>query len=270
MKKMLLISLFFLVSSEIEFGKEIPYNTEQDFAFKFDYEGNGPLFIYVTCKTNNNLEIAYSVGGNTGRSSINRPGEGIVIDPSSGKTYQIALIKTNDLKDNGNIWVNPSTNEIEVNLNKKYEIKFPFVAHSITSDQEGLYQLVYVIKNAEKDANFNFQYSQNVEDEKVTIPNPFQICHGNDCKSDNIESYKFTKGESYKIYVKAQKVDDEYGSFTDYVLPPFSFADENYKESNGDNGSVGDNGKSGTAESSQYYLHLRFNLWIISLFLLFL
>ena len=98
MKKLLLISLFFLVSSEIEFGKEIPYNTEQDFAFKFDYEGNGPLFIYVTCKTNNNLEIAYIVGGNNGRSSINRPGEGIVIDPSSGKTYQIALIKTNDLK----------------------------------------------------------------------------------------------------------------------------------------------------------------------------
>ena len=141
MKKLLLISLFFLVSSEIEFGKESPYSTEEEnFALQFDYEGNGPLFIYVTCKTNNNLEIAYKVGRNTGLSSINKPGEGIVIDPSSGKTYQIVLFsKSDDLKDNGNIWLNPSTNEIEVNLNKKYEIKFPFVAHSINPDQEGLY-----------------------------------------------------------------------------------------------------------------------------------
>ena len=262
MRKLLFISLFFLVFSEIEFGKESPYSTEKEFVLQFEYKGNGPVFIYVTCKTNNILEIAYQVGGYTGSHSINKPGDGIVIDPSSGKDYNIVWYNLKEnLKDSGNIWVNPSTNEIEVNLNKKYEIKFPFVVSSITPDQEGLYQLVYVVKNAEKDATFKFQYSNTVEHISGKIPNPFQICHGNDCKSDNIESYKFTKGESYKIYVKMQEIKDEYDSYSEYVLPPFSFADENYKESSGD---------SGNAESSQYYLHLRFNLGIISLLLLLL
>ena len=254
MQNFLLFSLFFLVSSAtIEFGKETSYSPDNG-AFEFTYDGNGAVLIYVTCGSSNNMMLSYSYGRyNSGSTSINKPGEGLILDPTSESNYK--LILTNPRQESGVIWVNPETNEIEVDLSKKYEIKIPFIKEHIYQSQDRLSQITYAIKNAAKDITFKFEYTEKVDafGDELTSPNPFEICHGNECKGD-IKTYEFKKGESYKIHVKMQDIkDDEEDPYSYYVIPPFSFADENYKES-----------------SSNYSLDLRFHLLGIFLYLLLL
>ena len=103
-------------------------------------------------------------------------------------------------------------------MNKKVEWKF-----DIANDNSGPEsKLTYVIDKAEKSATFDFKYANEIKDkydEKINVPNPFQVCHGNDCK-DNISTYDFKQGESYKIYIKYNKI----GNY--YVFPSFSFYDQ--------------------------------------------
>ena len=142
-------------------------------------------------------------------------------------------------KESGTIWVNPSTNELSVNLSKIYEGKF-----SITPAGEDIVnpeQLTYTINNAEKDVTFAFKYTETDEN----IPNPFKVCKGNDCASD-LKTYDFKKGENYKIHVVMQKIGNK------ITLPAFSFGDQ------------------ANMKTSDNAINLRFNLWIISLLLLLL
>ena len=52
------------------------------------------------------------------------------------------------------------------------------------------------------------------------MENPFKVCHGNDCQ-ENIETYNFKKGESYKIMVKAVKKEGRYEHFLLYQVLHF-------------------------------------------------
>ena len=63
--------------------------------------------------------------------------------------------------------------------------------------------ITYSVPNLEKDVSVTFVYNGNCS--PFTIDeNPFKVCHNTDCK-ENIETYDFKKGESYKIMVKLQK-----------------------------------------------------------------
>ena len=247
MRKLLLISLFLFASSAtIEFAKETSYDSESNNQFEFTYSGNGYVFVYVSCGTVNNLGVQYGTGnGSSGSISCNKPGVGLLLSPTTETNYDIAL--KGNKKDSGTIWVNPSTNELAVDLSKKYEGKFSIVTTGSGIEQPP--QLTYAINNAEKDVTFNFQYTETDEELRDdVIPNPFKICQESICVT-NIKTYDFKKGESYKIHVAIQKVG------YNIVLPVFSFADENYKE---------------PSENTDTAIILRFNLWIISLLLLLL
>ena len=91
-----------------------------------------------------------------------------------------------------------------------------------------------------------------IHDDEWTVSNPFEVCHGNDCEK-NVEEYDFEKGQSYTIYVKMEKKLDTDLNRESYVLPPFSFADKNYKEN---------------ASSDDDSMYLRTSLCLISLLLL--
>ena len=116
MRKLLLISLFFLASSAtLEYAKETSYDSETNKQFEFTYSGSGYVFIYVSCGTVNNMDVHYSAGSSlTGSTSCNKPGVGLLLSPTTETNYDIAL--KGNKKDRGTIWVNPSTNELAVDL----------------------------------------------------------------------------------------------------------------------------------------------------------
>ena len=250
MKKLILISLVFLVASKvIEFGTETPYDSSNS-EFTFSYTGNGAIFVYASGSTVNSLELKITAENTDGKTSINRPGEGLLISPNSGNNFKLKFLGVNS-NDKGTIWVNPSTNVLPVDLNKKYEGKFPI------GEEYGInavYKLTYKIDNAEKDATFKFNYNNKIEiqGDDWTVSNPFEVCHGTDCQK-NVVEYDFEKGQSYTIYVKMEKKVDTDLNREIYVLPPFSFADKNYKEN---------------ASSDDDSMYLRSSLCLISLLLL--
>jgi len=159
MKKLILISLVFLVASKvIEFGTETPYDSSNS-EFTFSYTGNGAIFVYASGSTVNSLTLKISAENTDGKTSINRPGEGLLISPNSSNNFKLKFLGVNS-NDKGTIWVNPSTNELTVDLNKKYEGKFPIgVQYGINE----VYKLTNKIKNAEKDATFKFNYNNKIK-----------------------------------------------------------------------------------------------------------
>ena len=243
MLKLFLISLLFLVNSKdnnIEFGKEITFDKDNN-KFEFTAEHNGTLFFYVYFNSDEVLKFDIH-GGSTGIScTISEPGRGEMINLDIGNTYKINIDYLNpNSTEKGKIWINPSYNPIKVDLDKVYGGKFViYNTYEIES------QLTYIIENAQKDAHFKFKYQEKTNAIPGTLesPNPFEVCHGEECK-ENITSYDFKKGESYEIHVKVCKVINIPGNWP--IVPPFSF----YNNSNS--------------------LFLRLALLIISLFLLIL
>ena len=117
--------------------------------------------------------------------------------------------------------MNPSTVEIKVDLNKKYEWKYDF---SGAIDLESQYELIYSIDKAEKDMILQFKYKENIYIPYYYIGdihanNPLKICPGGGFCSVG-RTYKICKGESYKIYITTQHVSVPY-KYVHY-LPSFS------------------------------------------------
>lgn len=308
MQKLFFISIILLVSSaSIEFGKETPFDTKTNHYFEFINQDKGFVFVYISCEKYNDSNlfgIISTTNGYTSYGSFKGPTQGILLYSATQKNYNIYLMKDNHMygidtfKDNeiasGTIWVNPSTNELPVDLSKRYERKI-YVITAIFEDTQ-LPKLTYAINNAEKDCTFIFKYNETIDIEGEILSNPFEICQGNIC-SVNLTSYKFKKGESYKINLLTQRLLKDKHSI---VLPAFSFADENYKESSGnwadENGtpdydnkedkldkskeSDEENKSNETEESDKVAqainekedndLILNFKLWIISLLILLL
>ena len=121
MKNYLLVLLLLLVASKnIEYGVETAYDTTNN-QFEFISSGNSFIFGYITCKTVNNLKMKTTITSGTGETSINRPGEGFLIDSNA---QNVKIVITSSKTDSGVIWINPGDKDINVDLNKKYEIKY--------------------------------------------------------------------------------------------------------------------------------------------------
>ena len=215
MKRILIISLFILVSSKskaIEFAKEIPFDNNNK-EFEFTYDKRDCLFIKIT--TNNNCYFYLYAGTYTYPKDIKEPGRSYIIDKLATNFYKIKF-GPDQITFNGTFWINPSSLEIKIDINSIVEWNY--------KTDPSIYErpkLTYSLDNAEKDVTFIFKYSyENNKD----IPSPFEVCHGNDCK-DQIIAYVFQKGESYKIYVKFVRVGNT------WVFPCFSFLDR-LKDSN--------------------------------------
>ena len=233
MKSIIIISLFILISSKLndnEYAKDITFDKDHK-EFHFTPEKDGVVFIKVLY--DGSSTVNFKMGQLT--SSFTKPGSVIIKQVSKNGFYNITCYT--DSNDKGTIWLNPSWNELKVDLNTIYEWKLDF------SNINGVEsKLIYSIDNADKSVKFKFTYNKNL---KSDLPNPFEVCHGDDCKS-NIETYDIEKGQSYKIYVKVAKMKD--GILDKYYLPSFKFGDINGKWS--------------------YSFNLRINMWIISLLLL--
>ena len=220
MMKLFLISLLFLVNSKdnnIEFGKEITFDKDNN-RFEFTAENNGTLFFYVYF--NSDELVNFVIKGDSSEVSyiITKPGVGGMIGLNIGNTYTIKInYKDQNSHEKGTFWINPSYNPIKVDLDKVYGGKFVIYE---TSEIES--QLTYIIENAQKDAHFKFKYQDKTNTIPGTLesPNPFEVCHGEECK-ENITSYDFKKGESYEIHVKVCKVINIPGNWP--IVPPFSF-----------------------------------------------
>ena len=231
MKRILTISLLILISSktnDIEFAKDIPFdnnNTE----FEFTYDKTDNLFIKMisndSCKFNlDGGKHSYGIYLSSGET-------GYITEQDFANSYKITIESEKNVK--GTFWINPSLIEVKIDLNSKVE--WNHYTHAAKNQPK----LTYAIDKAEKDATFIFKY--NVDGRK-DVPNPFEVCHGTDCK-DQITTYDFKKGESYKIYVKHIQMDNI------WHFPRFSFLDK-------------------TKDSNSFNLML--NLWSICLLLLFM
>jgi hypothetical protein len=234
MKAFLIISLFILISSKdnaIEFAKEIPFDNNNA-KFEFTYDKNDNIFIKVT--TNDRCKMNFDAIIHSYATDISKPGTSVITQKelvSSSYKIEFEPDKYGPKTFNGTFWINPSLLEVKIDINSKVEWNyFTFTAR----DERP--KLTYSLDNAEKDVTFIFKYSY---DNKKDITSPFEVCHGNDCK-DQITTYDFKKGESYKIYAKHIQVDNI------WVFPSFSFLDK-AKDSNSFN--------------------LAFNLWLICLLL---
>ena len=128
MSKLILISLLILAVSkdlDIEFGQEVPFD-KNNHIFQFEPGNSDYIFFYVIYESSDKLHFKMSNGeGYSFTTDIESPGNKFITSLSKGYKYTIELgysYANSDAK--GLIWVNPSNNEIKVNLTKKYEWKF--------------------------------------------------------------------------------------------------------------------------------------------------
>ena len=227
MRNIIFISLLIITLSkvsEIEFNKEIPFDKNNN-EFELTFPEDGSLYISVTFKISDLLVLKWSTKGKVVTNNVKSPGLGIVGAFSKGDSNKIILEYKSDSNATGIIWMNPSTNEIKVDLKQTYQWKYGFTYLSTNIFGEGVEKnpLTYSIDKTEKDTILEFRY-----DERHTIlykyaENPLKVCHGETCKNE-ITNYEIKKGESYKIHIKVNKIRINYKKiFEYYYLPSFSF-----------------------------------------------
>ena len=218
----LFIFIFILIITlskinSVEYGKEIIFDKDNN-EFKLTFQQNGVLLVSVKINTPNLLIFrAYFNRRNILR-KVETSGLGIIVPFEKGYTNSIVIDYKESSNEKGIIWMNPSTNEIKVNLNETYEWKYD-VKEIITDLNLKSYNITYSIDNAEKDVLLVFKYNNKFKiEDNLMASNPLRVCHRKKCKS-NITSYIIKKGESYKIYININYM--QIKSY--YYLPSFSF-----------------------------------------------
>ena len=126
MKKIIFISLLIIIHSKtnkVEFGKEISFDQNNN-KFELTFQEEGALFIYVTFGIRDMLILHWSCTSD--KVNVYPPGIALVFPFHKGNTCVITLEYKSTSIEKGKIWMNPSTNEIKVKLNKIYEFKYDF------------------------------------------------------------------------------------------------------------------------------------------------
>ena len=208
--------------SEIEFGKEIPFDINNN-EFELTFNEKGALLVAVNFGVSDILNVNMSFKGYNFKNIVKAPGYGIIIPFSPGETNIIKLEYLSPSEEKGTIWIQPTTKEIAVNLDQVYEWKYSIQALFFNTEP---FVLTYSINNAEKDAILKFNYDNNMKVEDKEITNPMRLCQGDTCQS-NLTSYNIKKGESYKILIEINvfKKGKNFGPVLNtYYLPSFSFS----------------------------------------------
>ena len=224
MKKILLLYLLIITISlknAVEFGKEITFSRNNNNLFEFTFNQYGFLFVQIDFPKNNLLELKVESKYFEQLIQVTKPGISAVIPFDLNIPVKIILSYINPSDEKGIIWMNPSTVEIKVDLNKKYEWKYDF---SGEINRFSHHELIYSIDKAEKDMILQFKYNENIYIPSyysgyIPTDNPLKICHLEKCNI-NILTYKIHRGESYKIYISNQEF--LYANNSIYYLPSFS------------------------------------------------
>ena len=188
--------------------------------FEFNSGESEALFIYIIFES---LGLKFELlenGISIISFSIFEPGDALIYSIKKHHIYTIQLIYTKKYSNSdGIIWINPSNKELKVDLTQKYQWKYDYVSFIGVETK-----LIYTIEKSEKNVTFIFRYNSEMElDDESIVSNPFVVCQGEVCK-DNISTYDFVEGESYKIYAKVikRKID----SVPKYILSSYYFCDK--------------------------------------------
>ena len=168
---------------------------------------------------------------------VNPPGIGTLIPFQKDDVIKIILEFKSNTTEKGIIWMNPTTNEIKVDIHQKYQFKYDLISNFIAQINQKLifsktYRIIYLIDKAEKDAKLEFKYNDKMKiGNNMLLDNPSKICHDNVCRS-HITTYDIKKGQSYKIYIDIVFIsNDNFSSkhnnlayFFSYYLPNYSFS----------------------------------------------
>ena len=211
------INNFFYLEENPELGKEIYFDRNNNNAFKLIFPEDGGLFIRVDFNVCDivNLKIISLYYNYT--KIIVPPGLVHVIPFKKNEQIIIRLKYKSSINDTGIIWMHPSTQEIKVNLNQTYELKYDFKSNY---NHNKIYHLIYSIDKVEKDVRLEFKYNSFIGSKDFIANNPLKVYHGEKCKT-NITAYRINKGESYKIYISTNT--ESNGSIYKHYLPSFSF-----------------------------------------------
>lgn len=223
-----LFFIFSLISSKettsIKLGVQTEFDSNSNNLFKYEYKGPGKDLIVIYLYFEGG---AYTYDIDCLSEGTSRSGSGyedIFMHAQIGKSGTCSL-KFEEGK--GYLIIYTLNTELGIKLKNKYgNVNLP-----VYTDNDGLIdisQFTFSVPNLEKDATVKFQFNEKALTnwDIFTMENPFKVCHGNDCK-ENLDTYDFKKGESYKIMVKAVKKTDRHDNSL-YVIPGWTFYDENY------------------------------------------
>ena len=233
MRNIIYISLIIIALSKvnkIEFAKEIPFDINNN-EFELTFSDNGTLFISVTFEYSYCLNLTIFFKEYKREFKVIPPGISTVVPFVKNYNNKIKLEYNNSCLDKkGLIWMNPSTNEIKVNLNQAYEWKYDYFESHTEYTQilnSNINKLTYSIDNARNNALLKFKYNDRFTTKpRITLkipPNPLKVCHKEQCKN-KITTYEIKKGESYKIYVNVKNIKATFHTSIykyNYILPSF-------------------------------------------------
>ena len=213
LKMMSLIFILTLISSKemtsnLEYGVDIPFKIDRFYSkINFNYEGSleDPIIIYAepdyddfVFTYNPKSAIYYTT------KTMSKKGNGLIVKAGSND-IGIEVHYLNRTTGTGKFWINPSKNELKIDLSKKYGKMIPIYSNYINAENA----ITYDITNLKRDYTIIFKYQKEMKINYTyyNISNPFVVCRKNECK-ENITIYNFTKGESYKIIIKFEPIED--------------------------------------------------------------
>ena len=170
---------------------------------------------------------------------------------------------------NGTFKIYSFRDDLKIKLKNKYgNINLPlfkteFKKYDIPT------HLTFSINNLDRDVTVKFDYNPEIKffSQSYYFDNPFEVCIENNCKN-NITSYDFKKGNSYKIKVNMLLIEE--GNNFKYVIPGFEFYDINYKGIDSPDDIEYDNDKDNDDDNDKdnYYRGLKLKYFMIFLMLL--
>ena len=218
------------IITSLEAEKKFIYDVENSFdidnnEFTFEYNGADESTYYLLIIiTKSKLSYRYSCEKSKGADIVNIGSFAIVLNLKK-ESCKIEIKPYEDSEVKGTIMIHPLNIETKVDFNKQEKYGFE---GSITS-KEKCPPITFSISNLNEDVLVKFTYSYYTivfKDKSVSLANPFKVCLKDDCQ-ENVKTYKFLKGNNYKIYVDFTEVTSTY-----HEIPPHSF--ENITESDED------------------------------------
>ena len=243
MEKFLLILIFGLFSSKINpsiiFGKNTTFDVENNYIFNLKYNGPGNDTLLVYLKSDIVTMCQLSCHGSMSGSTVYGAELFPLKESNVNCEFQIFKLFVDEKEEGkGTFMMLSLKNEIKIKLRNKYgNLDSPLVQKNDNSLKDltlpDIIYITYSVPNLERNVIAKFEYNSDCDPFTIN-ENPFKVCHDDDCE-ENIETYSFQKGESYKIMVKLQKMKkNEDDSDFYYVLPGYTFYDKDYNGEDSD------------------------------------
>ena len=220
--------IIFLIIINIEIAislesKKFIYDVENTFdkdnnEFTFENNSDESAFYLIIIKTKSRLYYRYDCSTTIGKNMVTVGLFALCLNlKKESCNFVIKSYEGSEVK--GTFMVYPLNIKIKVDFNKKEK----YSIDGVISAYEKSSPIMYSISNLEEDISVKFSYSKvttKFDDKTFVLANPFKICLKDDCK-DKIETYKFLKGNNYRIYLIFEELKTDLS--TRYEIPPFSF-----------------------------------------------